>query len=353
MIREEKYLAKEFAVYCLTRYYKYNHIDLRLALTELKQSNKNPIEFLQQFLQRKNEDTDAIAQRIADWKKSYAKREARKSFFRKLKTPLLLIILVSAGYFIWQYIDQKKEEKKEINRDTLYVITTSGFRAHDTPAMVRSYRRFFQYGDTVTNLHDTVNGWLKFSHRNSVLYGPSKYFVTEDLFMKYDSLFKNYHYNKFLETVNSKAAFCVYDFIVNNLHSSVKDWHIPLQPLSKRQMNHAVLSMPKKIDFVNVAGEGMLEKYHLLLLSRRDIVSADSVNHYVLLLELLPNGSVIKKEDFPIAVADTACYIAIEDFDNFLRGTVRNNIFLRTAERKILRLTWQDAKEAPKWEWME
>jgi hypothetical protein len=117
-------------------------------------------------------------------------------------------------------------------------------------------------------------------------------------------------------------------------------------------MNHAVLSMPKKIDFVSVAGEGTLEKYHLLLLSRRNIVSADSVNHYVLLLELLPNGSVIKKEDFPIATADTSCYIAIGNFDNFLKGMVNNNIYLRTADRKILRLTSQ-AKEAPKWEWVD
>lgn len=352
MIREEKYLAKEFAVYCLTRYYKYNHIDLRLALAELKQSNKNPIEFLQQFLQKKNEDTDAIAQRISEWKKAYAKREARKSFYKKLKIPLLLIILGAAGYLIWLNTGRRPEQKEEINKDTLYVITTSGFNAHDAPAMGRSYRQFFQYGDTVTNLHDTVNGWLKFGHRNAVLYGPAKYFVTEDLFMKYDSLFKNYHYNKFLETVNSKAAFCVYDFIDKSLHSSVKDWHIPLQPLSKRQMNHAVLSMPKKVDFVNVTGEGALEKYHLLLLSRRNIVSGDSVNHYVLLLELLPNGSVIKKEDFPIATADTSCYIAIENFDNFLRGVVNNNIYLRTTDRKILRLT-SKVKEAPKWEWID
>jgi len=353
MIREEKYLAKEFAVYCLTRYYKYNHIDLRLTLSELKQSNKNSIEFLQQFLQRKNEDTESIARRIAEWKKDYAKREARRVFIQKLKIPLLLIALATAGYFIWQYLADRPKRTKEVNRDTLYVITTSGFRAHDTPAMVRSYRRFFQYGDTVTNLHDTVNGWLKFGHRNTVLYGPAKYFVTEDLFMKYDSLFKNYHYNKFLETINSKAAFCVYDFIVNNLHSSVRDWYIPLRPVSKRQMDHAVLSMPRKVDFVNVEGEGSLEKYHLLLLSRRNIVSADSVNHYVLLLELLPNGSVIKKEDFPINIADTSCYIAIGNFDKFLNGIVNNNIYLRTAERKILRLTWHDTKEAPKWEWEE
>ena len=353
MMNDQKYLEKDFAVYCLTQYYQRNKTDLALALAELKQSDKKPVEFLQQFLNRKNEDADAITARIAQWKKEYAARRRMSNILKKIRLPIVLIMLVLAGYFIWKNTSRTAEQTEDPNRDTLYVITTSGFRARETAAGGPGPRRFFQYGDTVTNLHDTVNGWMKFSHQDKILFGPSKYFVSEQQFRRYDSLFKDYHYNKPMEPVNSKAAFCVYDFIDRSLHASVRDWYIPLQPLMKNQANHAVLSLPEKVDYVTVEGEGKLEKYHLLLLSRRNIVSPDSVNHYVLLLELLPNGSVIKKEDFPLAIADETCYISIQNFDRFFRGIVNNNVYLRTADKKILKLAWVNTMEAPKWEWIE
>lgn len=353
MMDDKKYLEKEFAVYCLTQYYQRNKTDLKLALAELQQSDKKPVDFLQQFLNRKNEDAETISARIAQWKKEYAVRRQTCIVLKKLRMPLLLVVFALAGFFIWKNASRTAEQREDPDRDKLYIITTSGFRARETATGGPGYRRFFQYGDTVTNLHDTLNGWMKFSHQNKILYGPSKYFATEKLFLKYDSLFKDYHYNRLLEPVNSKAAFCVYDFIDKNLHSSVKEWHIPLQSLMKNQVNHAVLSLPEKIDYVNVEGEGTLEKYHLVLLSRRNIMSGDSINHYMLLLELLPNGSVIKKEDFPLAIPDQHCYVSIQNLDRFFRGIVNNNVYLRTSDKKILKLAWRKGMEAPKWEWIE
>lgn len=353
MNAEEKYQGTKFAEYCLARYYRGNKKDLALAITELRSGNKNSIEFLEQFFQRRNEDKETIDRKIAEWKKEFERKRSFGKISRKAIIPVLAILVLAAGYFTWKYVAGANDHSQNKNPDRLYVITTSGFRAHATPASKGGYRRYFKYGDTVTNLHDTLNGWLKFSQQEKTLYGPSKYFVTEDVFLKHDSLFKDFHYNTSYETINSKAAFCIREFIDKSLHSSVKEWHIPLQSLNIKPARHAVLSVPRAVDYVKVTGEGELEKYHLLLVSRRNVRSADSVNHYALLLELLPNGSVIKKEDFPLSIADASCYITVDNVDKYLRGIINNNVYLRTETKKILRLNWSKGMEAPKWEWIE
>lgn len=142
------------------------------------------------------------------------------------------------------------------------------------------------------------------------------------------------------------------DFIHQNLRSSAEDWYIPLQARSRNQTKHTILSMPKAIDSVTVQHEGVLEKYHLMLISRRNGPIPDSINHYVLLLELLPNGAVIKKEDFPVKTEESECYISIDDFDIYAKGVITNNVFLKTNENSLLRFIWSDPKDQPKWEWI-
>lgn len=346
------YTDKKFAEYCLNRYYRGNKSDLAFALKELQSGNKNSLEFLQQFFQRKNEDVEVAKQRIESWKNEYA----RKNSWNKLKKNSLIfviaLLLITGGYLTWNYI-AGRNRIKPVNHDRLYVITTSGFRARSRPNTPGGYRRLMKYGDTVTNLHDTSSGWLKFDYQQKTLYGPPKYFATEDVFRMQDSLFPNYHYDGSLETINSKTAFCVREFIIQTLRSSVKGWHIPLQFLHTRPARHAVLSVPKVVDRVRVEGEGELEKYHLLLVSRRNIQSRDSINHYALLLELLPNGSVIRKSDFPLYVADQSCYITIENVDRFLRGNITGNVYLRAESKILLRLVWSKAMESPRWEWVD
>jgi hypothetical protein len=70
-------------------------------------------------------------------------------------------------------------------------------------------------------------------------------------------------------------------------------------------------------------------------------------------LEVLPNGSVIKKEDFPLTVTDKSCYMTVNNVDRFLRGNLNGNVFLRTDSKRLLRLNWSKGMESPKWEWME
>lgn len=353
MTTDDKYKDKAFAEYCLKKYFRGNKTDLALALAELRSGDKNSIEFLESFFRRKNEDHEATQRQIGQWKREFDRKISIGGLSRKLIIPMMVTGILCVAYFAWRFIASDDHHSSEASHDRLYVITTSGFRAHATPASRGGYRRYFKYGDTVTNLHDTLNGWLKFSHEEKPLYGPSKYFATEDVFLKHDSLFKDFHYNASLETINSKAAFCVREFIDRSLHSSVKEWHVPLQSLQIRPARHAVLSLPRAVDHVKVEGEGELEKYHLLLVSRRNIHSPDSVNHYALLLELLPNGSVIKKEDFPLTTGDTSCYISVENVDRYLRGIITGNVFLRTESKKLLRLRWSKGMESPKWEWME
>ncbi|MCG2615844.1 hypothetical protein LZZ85_16230 [Terrimonas sp. NA20] len=353
MTDDNIYKDKDFAIYCLTLYFRGNKQDLSIALADLKASNKTAVEFLEQFFQRKNEDKEAITKQINEWKRTYKKKKKLRISFRKLLLPIGILVLFAAGYFAWKAIAAGDPVKEPENPDRLYVITTSGFRARNTPSSPGGNRKYFRYGDTVTNLHDTLNGWVKFSSQEKLQYGPSKYFATESVFRAHDSLFADFHYLPSLETINSKAAFCIREFIDRSLHSSVKEWHIPLQSLEIKPARHAVLSLPRAVDYVKVDGEGELEKYHLLLVSRRQIQSPDSINHYALLLELLPNGSVIRRADFPLSIAETSCYITVNNVDRFLRGNINGNVFLRTDKERLLRLNWTKGMEAPKWEWME
>jgi hypothetical protein len=353
MTDDNIYKEKDFAVYCLTLYFRGNKKDLDIALSELKTGNKTSIEFLEHFFQRKNEEKEAVEKKITEWKRSYKKKKSFGGLFKKLLIPLGVLILAAIIYFSWKAIctDNVKEEKGD--QDRLYVITTSGFRARITPSSPGGARRYFRYGDTVRNLHDTLNGWLKFSYQDKPQYGPVKYFATEKVFRAHDSLFADFHFEPSLETINSKAAFCIREFIDKSLRSSVREWYIPLQSLDIKPARHAVLSLPRAVDYVKVDGEGELEKYHLLLVSRRKVGSADSINHYALLLELLPNGSVIKKADFPLSIPETSCYITVNNVDRFLRGNITGNVYLRTDKEKLLKLNWSKGMEAPKWEWME
>ncbi|MET0462059.1 MAG: hypothetical protein ABW007_02860 [Chitinophagaceae bacterium] len=350
---ENIYNEKDFGIYCLTLYFRGNKKDLSIALSELKASPKTSVEFLEQFFQRKNEEKEAVAQQIDQWKRTYRRKQKFSVSLKKLILPVAILILLTGGYFAWKAIAADDIQKEPEYPDRLYVITTSGFRARNNPSSPGGSRKFFRYGDTVTTLHDTLNGWLKFSSQEKLQYGPLKYFATESVFKAHDSLFADFHFLASLETINSKAAFCVREFIDKSLHSSVREWHIPLQSLDIKPARHAVLSLPRAIDHVKVDGEGELEKYHLLLVSRRNVRSADSINHYALLLELLPNGSVIKRADFPLAIAEHSCYMTVNNVDKFLRGNINGNVFLRTDKEKLLRLNWSKGMEAPKWEWME
>lgn len=353
MTDDSIYKEKDFAVYCLTLYFRGNKKDLDIALNELKTGNKNSIEFLELFFQRKNEEKEAVEKKITEWKRTYKKKKSYKGFLKKLLIPLGILLLAAVSYLSWKAIAANDKKEQPVDPDRLYVITTSGFRARNSPSSPGGARRYFRYGDTVANLHDTLNGWLKFSFQDKQQYGPVKYFATEKIFKAHDSLFADFHFRPSLETINSKAAFCIREFIDKSLHSSVKEWYIPLQSLDLKPARHAVLSLPRAVDHVKVDGEGELEKYHLLLVSRRKVESADSVNHYALLLELLPNGSVIRKADFPLSIAEPNCYITVNNVDRLLRGSINGNVYLRTDRAKLLRLNWSKGMEAPKWEWME
>jgi hypothetical protein len=347
------YKDKDFGIYCLTLYFRGNKQDLSIALAELKASSKSSVDFLEQFFQRKNEEKEAIDKQISEWKKTYRTKKKLTVSFRRLLLPIAILLLLTGGYFAWKALAADDRGKEPENPHRLYVITTSGFRARNAPSSPGGSRKFFRYGDTVTNLYDTLNGWLKFSSQEKLQYGPSKYFATENVFKAHDSLFAGFHFLPSLETINSKAAFCIREFIDKSLHSSVKEWHIPLQSLDAKPARHAVLSLPRAVDYVKVDGEGELEKYHLLLVSRRHVRSTDSINHYALLLELLPNGSVIKRADFPLSIPEAGCYITVNNVDRFLRGNINGNVFLRTDKEKLLRLNWSKGMEAPKWEWIE
>jgi hypothetical protein len=343
-----------FILFCLKKYFGKNIAGYIQATGELQNWNKNRDEFLHDFLLKRNLSTDELNIKIEKWKKEFGIKNRRGEYKSFLKRAAPFIFLLLFAIFFWKLFLIRPIPAVQIESDKLFVITTSGFCAHDLPSLRSPCKEKLEYGDTVTDMRDTINGMLRVSKNNRILYGPAKYFITEKLFHRYDSLFEGFRFNQRLEKVNSKIMFCVYDFIHSIIHSNTIEWEIPLHPWMARQLSYGELSIPGNLAAVKIKDEGALERFHVVLVARRGRKMHDSVNYHLLLLELLPEGEVIRKLDFPLSIVESPCFIAVKNLDRFRRGVINGNVYLQAAGRKnIVNITWDASQSEPVFSWSQ
>ncbi|HYF32530.1 MAG TPA: hypothetical protein VD993_15505 [Chitinophagaceae bacterium] len=269
----------------------------------------------------------------------------------------LVVLLIGGGIIYWQQWGKAELQDEQADTDKLVVITTTGLLTRKHPSTIGPWIAL-SYGDTVTNMY-TTGKWLKLKKGDTICYAPPSFLTTPYKFSQFDSLFEGYHYryrpNR--ETINSKISMSLLDFVSRSLPGGLQEWYVPLEERRLNALVHASLTLPKPK--VYIPDEGRVEKFHFIVITRRDTVVKDSVNSYLLLMSITEDGEVIRDDIFPVNYNSTAGRVIIQSFRRFETGDVENNVYFADGNKIILRLTMVQQKKgdssylAPRWVWHE
>lgn len=313
----------------------------RDEFTASKQSEKQFIVnyYLQSYYTEEDAEK-AFSKLMAEYNRKWIKRKAIPKWIGFAAGIIFFIAIIFSWSFILALFGHNRKNGTDDNSRRLYCITPSGFFLHSRPgdSFVKTGKMFF--GDTATNQMDTIqNTWIKIWAHGAMHYAPMHYMKPYGVYKAIDSLYPAYRFSWKYEDIHSKIAIRVVDIIRNTLQSNMEEWQIPFNsiPTLIENQEKAVLAIPTIIDSVHLPGEiWAFEKYHYVLLRKRNADSSGLYSYYLLDFVLGQDAEVVSSGKHFFNDPSPSCKFLIKDANGFRKGLFLRNVFLLGGSKKTL-----------------